>query len=148
MTTSRILPIINVIGCFLVTGVVIGQWIKERRVNGEIKNLRMEITSTRENYEKEHKRAESLQGDVTQLKDSIEAMAKAKVEFEASLAKDAEEHNARMQAENVNAQEQIQLWQKAIADRDEVIVRLNSNLSATRARLDEAVSKLKKAGTQ
>jgi len=148
VTTSRILPIINVIGCFLVTGVVIGQWIKERRVNGEIKNLRMEITSTRENYEKEHKRAESLQGDVTQLKDSIEAMAKAKVEFEASLAKDAEEHNARMQAENVNAQEQIQLWQKAIADRDEVIVRLNSNLSATRARLDEAVSKLKKAGTQ
>lgn len=148
MTTSRILPIINVIGCFLVTGVVIGQWIKERRVNGEIKNLRMEIASTQENYEKEHKRAETLQGDVNQLKDSIEAMAKAKMEFEASLAKDAEEHNARMQAENATAQEQTQLWQKAIADRDEVIAKLNSNLSATRARLDEAVSKLKKAGAQ
>jgi len=148
VTTSRILPIINVIGCFLVTGVVIGQWIKERRVNGEIKNLRMEIASTQENYEKEHKRAETLQGDVNQLKDSIEAMAKAKMEFEASLAKDAEEHNARMQAENATAQEQTQLWQKAIADRDEVIAKLNSNLSATRARLDEAVSKLKKAGAQ
>jgi len=148
VTTSRILPIINVIGCFLVTGVVIGQWIKERRVNGEIKNLRMEITTTQENYEKEHKRAETLQGDVNQLKDSIEAMAKAKVEFEASLAKDAEEHNARMQAENATAQQQIEVWQKAIADRDEVIAKLNSNLSATRARLDEAVSKLKKAGAQ
>ena len=148
MTTSRILPIINVIGCFLVTGVVIGQWIKERRVNGEIRNLRMEITSTQENYEKEHKRAETLQGDVNQLKDSIEAMAKAKVEFEASLAKDAEEHNARMQAENATVQEQTQIWKKAIADRDEVIAKLNSNLSATRARLDEAVSKLKKAGAQ
>lgn len=148
MTTSRILPIINVIGCFLVTGVVIGQWIKERRVNGEIRNLRMEITSTQENYEKEHKRAETLQGDVNQLKDSIEAMAKAKVEFEASLTKDAEEHNARMQAENATVQEQTQIWQKAIADRDEVIAKLNSNLSATRARLDEAVSKLKKAGAQ
>jgi len=148
VTTSRILPIINVIGCFLVTGVVIGQWIKERRVNGEIRNLRMEITSTQENYEKEHKRAETLQGDVNQLKDSIEAMAKAKVEFEASLTKDAEEHNARMQAENATVQEQTQIWQKAIADRDEVIAKLNSNLSATRARLDEAVSKLKKAGAQ
>jgi len=148
VTTSRILPIINVIGCFLVTGVVIGQWIKERRVSGEIKNLRAEMTSTQENYEKEHKRAEALQGDVNQLKDSVEAMAKAKVEFEASLAKDTEEHNARMQTENAHAQEQIQIWQKAIADRDEVIAKLNSNLSATRARLDEAVSKLKKAGAQ
>ena|GEM_PF-1122013 len=148
MSASRILPIINVAGCVIVTGLIVTQWVKERHTHEEIKGLRKELASSQEKAEGEQKRADNLQRDVDNLKATIEDMMKSKLEFEAQLAKAAEEHNTETQAVNASNQEQIQLWQKAITDRDEIITKLNSNLSATRARLDAAVAELKKAGAR
>ena len=51
----------------------------------------------------------------------------------------------RLEAENASAREQITAWEDAVKQRDERIEALDGQLVKTRAKLDEAVARLKES---
>ncbi len=151
MTASRFLPILNLVGCLLITGIILAQWLKERGLADRINTLDQQLVTSREQYELEKKRAANLENDVAQLKESIESTVKARQETDAAMAKMIAEHQAQVATvatANQSNQEQVKIWEKAIADRDEKIRTLNAGLTATRERLDEAIARLKEAGAR
>lgn len=155
MTTSRFLPIANLIGCLLITGIIVAQWLKERGLDSRIEGLNQQLVVSRDQYEGEKTRAAALERDVSQLKESVESTVKARKETEDAMAKMIADREAlaavaASSAANTNqaAQDQVKTWEKAIADRDVKIKDLNASLTATRERLDEAITKLKAAGAR
>ena len=155
MTTSRFLPIANLIGCLLITGIIVAQWLKERGLDSRIEGLNQQLVASRDQYEGEKTRAAALERDVSQLKESVESTVKARKETEDAMAKMIADREAlaavaASSAANTNqaAQDQVKTWEKAIADRDVKIKDLNASLTATRERLDEAITKLKAAGAR
>ncbi len=152
MKLSRILPIANLIGCLLITGIIVVQWLKERVVHLQIQDLNKELVAARDEVSSEKARVLALENDVSQLKESVESTMEARKEAEENLARVTAEQNARVAEQTAAAQkviqEQTQVWEKAIADRDERIRELGASLNATRARLDTAVQKLKEAGAR
>jgi chromosome segregation ATPase len=142
---NRVLPIVNLIGCILVTGVIIAQWLKERGLGTRIENLTEQVAEARDQVETERERASALERDVAQLKEAVESTVQARREAEETFTRTLGERDAQAAELATAAQQQVQLWEKAIAERDERIRALNSDLAATRKRLDEAVAKLKAA---
>ena len=148
MKASRILPVLNLIGCLAITGIIVTQWLREVRHNEKIERLGNELSDARALAEAERKRADTLQGDVDQLKDSVESIMQARREAEEDMAARIAASDARVEETAKAAEEQIASWQKAVADRDARIRQLDSQLAATRERLDEAIGKLKEAGAR
>ena len=151
MTASRFLPLLNLVGCLLISGIILAQWLKERGLNAKIDHLNRQLVFSREQSEEETKRATALEHDIVQLKDSIESTVKARKETEDAMAKMIADQKAQIDivaTANQSNQEQVKIWEKSIADRDEKIRVLDAGLTATRARLDEAIAKLKAAGAR
>jgi chromosome segregation ATPase len=152
VTTSRILPVANLIGCLLITGIIVVQWLKERGFNHRIETLNEELVIARDEVESGKTRAAALENDVSQLKESVESTVLARKEAEDALARLNAERDAQVASQTEAAQklmqEQVQIWEKAIADRDAKIRELGTTLGTTRARLDVAIEKLKEAGAR
>lgn len=155
MILQRALPIANLIGCCAISAVILVQWFKERGSDEKIRGLNERVAAETARYEAEKKRALLLESDVIQLKESIGSLAKTRNEIEEAMAKmiaEREAHaasiNAAVSLANQANLEKVKTWQEAIAVRDTKIRELNASLSATRARLDEAVEKLKTAGAR
>ncbi len=155
MTTSRLLPLLNLTGCLLITGIIVFQWLKERGLDQRIDTLNRQLVATRDQYDAEKSRATTLEGDVAQLKESIESTVNARKETEDAMAKMIAEREAQAAAAagavattQQTVQQQTEIWEKALAERDAKIRDLNASLTATRSRLDEAISKLKEAGAR
>lgn len=144
---SRVLPILNLVGCLALTGLVVLQWKQERALDSQVGKLQTELTAAHDATATEAKRATALQRDIEVLKESIEAIQKSAEAAAQSLAEN-ESHAAELQTELSAAREQILEWQAAIAARDEKLGSLNTELVATRKRLDEAIAKLKAAGAR
>lgn len=147
MNPSRFLPFLNLAGCLLITGIILAQWIKERGLDTKVKNLNQQLVSARQQNEVERKRSIALEQDITQLNESIESTVKAHKETEDAMAKLIAQGQAQAAASQSN-QEQLKVWEKAIAGRDAKIRSLSADLTATRQRLDEAIAKLKSAGAR
>ena len=146
MNPSRFLPFLNLVGCLLITGIILAQWLKERGLDTQIKSLNQQLVSTRELYEIEKKRTLALEHDIFQLKESIESAVTARKEAEEAMTKVIAEHQAQLAtlvASNQSNVEQVKVWENAISDRDAKIRSLSADLSAARQRLDEAIAKLK-----
>ena len=151
MTASRFLPLLNLVGCLLISGIILAQWLKERGLNAKIDYLNRQLVFSREQSEAETKRATALEHDIVQLKESIESTVKARKETEDAMAKMIADQKAQIDivaTANQSNQEQVKIWEKSIADRDEKIRVLDAGLTATRARLEEAIAKLKAAGAR
>jgi chromosome segregation ATPase len=148
MMTARFLPLLNLVGCILVTGVIFFQWRKEQGLDQRIRSISQELATSRDQTAVAEKRVLVLTGDVAQLKESIEATAAARVLTEEENARIATEHDEKMAAFATAAEQQVKTWQAAIAERDAKINELNSSLAATRSRLNEAISKLKEVGAR
>ncbi len=148
---SRVLPILNAFGCLVLTGLVITQWRLERDHLRDIKNLKSELTASQENLTIETRRSNALERDITALKESIEATQQAAEAATRSLTEQNSQAEA-LKTELANTREQtatqIKAWEEAIATRDAKLQSLNTDLTATRARLDEAIGKLKSAGAR
>lgn len=144
---SRVLPILNLAGCLALTGLVLLQWNRERALDSRIGKLQTELAAARDQSAAETKRAAALHRDIEVLKESIEATQKA-AEAAANGLAENESQTAELQMELGAAREQIVEWQTAIAARDEKLKSLNTELVATRKRLDEAIGKLKTAGAR
>lgn len=148
MKSSRILPIVNLVGCLLVTGIIVAQWLKERGLGTRIENLTEQVAAAHNQYEAERDRATALERDVAQLKESVEATVQARKDAEETMAQTLAERDAHLAQLVTAAQEQAEVWQKAIAERDERIRSLNESLVASRKRLDEAIASLKAASAR
>lgn len=145
--SPRALPILNAIGCLVLTGLVVAQWRKERLLDGALAGLGTELAAAHERAAGEAKRHAALERDVTVLKESIEATQRAGEAAALSLA-EKEQATTQLQTELSAAREQVTTWQGALKARDERIHALEENLAATRRRLDEAIAKLKAAGAR
>lgn len=155
MTTNRILPVANLIGCLLITGIIVVQWINERMSYNEKRILRQELNSTNEQLNSEKNRALALENDVKQLKESIESTVLARKETEDAMAKMVAERDAHaattastVATNNEAILKQTDIWEKALAERDAKIRELNTSLTAARGRLDAAIAELKAAGAR
>ncbi len=148
MNASRFLPFLNLAGCLLITGIILAQWLKERGLGDRIEALETQLAASRESYESEKIRAAALERDIVQLKESIEATVLARREIEESMAKLVAGREALTADLTAAQQEQMKMWESAIAERDAKIRDLDAGLTVTRERLDRAVAKLKAAGAQ
>ncbi|MDP3850429.1 MAG: hypothetical protein Q8Q59_08005 [Luteolibacter sp.] len=141
---SRVLPALNFIGCLALTGLVVIQWRKELASGGAIAGLKTELAAARSNAAEEAKRRVSLERDIAVLKESIEATQKA-AETSAREFEEKEQLNSSLETELTAARGQVTAWEAALKQRDERILALNADLAKTRARLEEAITRLKGA---
>lgn len=139
----RILPVLNAIGCLILIGLVVGQWKKEHTLVRQTVVLEGQLGAAREQAAADAARATALERDIAVLKESLEAVQKS-AEQSAAALETKEIEASGLQSESIAAREQLKVWEEAIAARDTRLRELNQNLTATRARLDEAISKLKK----
>ena len=156
---SRILPLLNLAGCLILTGIVIFQWLQERGLGQRVTGLTEQLATVRDQYDSEKSRTSVLESDIAQLKAATEATVKAREETEAALAKVTAEREAQAAATaaadqaasattQLTLQTQTAVWEKAIAQRDAKISDLDTRLTATRERLDQAIAKLKQAAAR
>lgn len=137
---SRVLPIVNAIGCLALTGLVVSQWRQERVRIQENLQLHSELSLVRDQLATETTRSAALERDISALKESIELSRKSTAESANALV----ERDKQLSA----ARESIQTWEAAITARDAKLRELHEELVSTRARLDEAVARLKAAGAR
>ena len=165
MTTRRLLPLLNLLGCLILTAVAIIQWRKEHDLRHRLLAQSQQLTTTQEQLATEKTLTAAQQSDILQLKDSITALTTARQETEATLARLTAEREAQIaaaaqaaatatadQAASATTQQTLQaqtaVWEKAIAQRDAKITDLDTRLTTTRERLDQAIAKLKQAATR
>lgn len=136
---------LNAIGCLVLAAVVFTQWGKETRVDATVSKLRVEAAVSRDLVASESKRAANLERDIVVLKKSLEATHRAALEAADSPR---QRDNGAIRAELAAAREQVENWQATIVERDAHIRKMESDLTATRRRLDEAIVKLKQVGAR
>ncbi len=133
---------LNAIGCLVLAAVVFTQWGKETRTDDAITQLRVEIAAAKHLAETETQRAADLERDIAVLKQAFEATRLAAVVAQKNTG------TSDLQGQLDKAREQIETWKTSIATRDARIHVLESDLTATRRRLDEAIVRLKQAGAR
>ncbi len=133
---------LNAIGCLILAAVVFTQWGEETRTDDAMTLLRLQVAEARHLAETETQRATALERDIAVLKQSFEATRLAAVAAQKTSGV------SNIQDELDEARTQIETWRSAIATRDARIHELESDLTATRRRLDEAIVKLKQAGAR
>jgi chromosome segregation ATPase len=145
--SSRALPILNAIGCLMLTTVVLVQWRKERAIDGDRLALKSELATWKQQAADEVQKRGALERDIVVLKESIASTQLAAESSAKTIAEKAELTN-RLETDLNAAREQVSSWETAIKERDERIRTLDAELAATRKRLDEAIAKLKAAGAR
>jgi chromosome segregation ATPase len=145
--SSRVLPILNALGCLLLTVVVLVQWRKERAIDGDRLALKSELATWKQQAAEELQKRQALERDIVVLKESI-ASTQLAAESSAKTIAEKAELTDRLQTDLSAAREQVSSWETAIKERDERIRTLDAELVATRKRLDEAIAKLKAAGAR
>jgi len=145
--TSRVLVIINTIGCLLLTALVVVQWRGERELDVTVATLRTQLAAAADQAAEDAKHRAALERDIAVLKETIEATQVAAESSTRALA-EKEALAERLQTELTAATEQVAAWETALKARDERIVSLAAEIDATRKRLDEAIAKLKEAGAR
>jgi chromosome segregation ATPase len=143
---SRALPIFNALGCLILTGVVILQWNQERRLNTTLDHLETELSTSVEQATTASKRGKALDHDIAVLKESLEITQRANDANTRSLQSKETQAN-ELESTLTAANAQLESWRTTIDARDEKLRALNQELIATRARLDEAIAKLKASAT-
>ena len=144
---SRVLPILNAVGCLILSALILIQWQRERAAGASLAKLKTELTTAHDLAASETQRATGLERDIAVLKESIEATQKA-AESSARLMEEKTTQTASLEVEISTAREQVKTWETAIAARDEKLLTLAAELTATRKRLDEAIAKLKEASAR
>lgn len=143
----RTLTLLNTIGCLALTGLVVAQWCKERTIRGNLAETTFQLANAKDQAAEESQRRAALERDIAVLKETIEATQKAAETSAHDFAeKDALANG--LQTQLTSAREQLAVWEAALKTRDERIHLLDSQLAATRKRLDEAIAKLKVAGAK
>lgn len=141
---ARFLPVLNLIGCLALTGLVVTQWRTERSKEAALADLKSQLAAARHQAKEDAKHRAALEHDISVLKESLEATQKA-AEAATRELEQKEQHITQLQAAESAARTQLAAWEEAVKQRDERIRALETDLTKTRARLDEAVIRLKQA---
>ena len=143
---GRGLALVNAAGCLVLGLLLILQWRKELTLVERIENLKASVVAVRDQHAAARERAEMLDSEQELLKQSITSMQHA-AEATAKQLAERDTQVAELTARTAALDAQIKTWQAAISLRDERLRTLNADLTSTRRRLDEAIAKLKAAGT-
>lgn len=123
------------------------QWNSELQTTEKLKSATHELDVQIKARVAAEDKNRQLQNDGDGLKAAIESIRKESEVASATVA--AQTGQADNLAKNLSeTQAQLKLWEDAIKVRDGKISELNVSLLATRKRLDEALSALKKAGAR
>jgi predicted nucleic acid-binding Zn-ribbon protein len=145
--SSRVLTILNALGCLALTGLIAMQWLRERDLESEITTIAKDRDSARKEVHSLESRRAALERDIALLKDSLAATQQAAE----SAARELTEKSAithQLETDLATARSQIEAWETAVKERDTRITTLQTELTKTRARLDEAIAKLKQASAR
>jgi hypothetical protein len=143
----KALPILNAIGCIFLAGFIVFQWNSAQKIDKDLRASRLnERIVLNEKIEVE-KRVVQLQTDVDNLKASIELM-RTDEEIAKKKIADGEVLANQLHAGLSFSAAHFIAMDQAILERNARITELNSSLVATRKRLDDAITELKKAGAQ
>ena len=147
MTTRRLLPLLNLLGCLILTGIAITQWRAEHDLRHRLLTQSQQLITAQDQLTTQKSLTTAQESDILQLKESITSLAAARQETEATLAKLTAEREAQVASATTQQtlQAQTTVWEKAIADRDTKLGELAATLTTTRERLDQAIAKLKQA---
>lgn len=143
----RALPILNALGCLVLTGLVVAQWMKERSIHDDLTVVTRQLAAARDETTRESQRRAVLERDIAVLKEAIESTQKAAESTTRELSEKST-LAVGLQTELTAAREQVTQWENALKARDERIQSLTSDLAVTRRKLDEAIAKLKAAGAK
>lgn len=141
---SRVLILINSIGCVVLIALAVFQWAKERVLLKTLDVAQTEIAAANTKSIEQAQRQANLERDIALLKESVTSTQQAAE----SAARELGEKStlaAALETDLKTAREQVTNWEAAVKARDERITTLTSDLAATRKRLDEAVARLKAA---
>jgi len=144
---SRLLPVINLVGCLALAGLVVVQWRREHVLDMATAGLRKELADSRAQTAEEAERRAALERDIVVLKESMEATQVAAESSARNLAA-KQQLAGQLEAELAAARQQVTAWEQALKQRDERIGALDAELAKTRARLNEAVARLKEAAAR
>ncbi len=144
---SRLLPVINLVGCLALAGLVVVQWRREHVLDMATAGLRKELAESRAQTAEEAERRAALERDIVVLKESMEATQLAAETSARNLAA-KQQLAGQLEAELAAARQQVTAWEQALKQRDERIGALDAELAKTRARLNEAVARLKEAAAR
>ena len=144
---SRLLPVINLVGCLTLAGLVVVQWRREHMLDMATAGLRKELADSRAQTAEEAERRAALERDIVVLKESMEATQLAAETSARNLAT-KQQLVGQLEAELAAARQQVTAWEQALKQRDERIGALDAELAKTRARLNEAVARLKEAAAR
>jgi chromosome segregation ATPase len=145
--TSRILILINSIGCVALIGLAVLQWTKERVLHGTLDTARAELAAETARAAEHARQQTALERDIALLKESLTSTQQA-AETAARELGEKSTLAATLDTELKTAREQITIWETAIKARDERIATLTTDLAATRKRLDEAIARLNAAAKE
>lgn len=161
MIPTRQLSIINAVGCLVLVGFILVQWLDGKAVSKELHDARSQTIVEKNARMELEERAKLLQSDVNGLKASIESIQTAADLAEKKFTEQSLQLDLTTKGLE-DAQIKVKEWEEAVKSRDEAIAlrdaklkettdkmaQLNSSLVSTRKRLDEAVAELKKAGAR
>ncbi len=145
--TSRILILINSIGCVALIGLTALQWAKERVLHATLDTTRAELAAETARSAEHARQQTALERDIALLKESLTSTQQA-AETAARELGEKSTLAATLDTELKTAREQITIWETAIKARDERIANLTTDLAATRKRLDEAIARLNAAAKE
>jgi len=151
---SRLVTILNAIGCLVLAAVILIQWQQGQMLSDQLLASRsQEVLQANARVEAETL-SKQLQADIDGLKASVDSIQQSAALAEQQLAAKAEETKSLL-TQLSQTQEQIKTWEAAVKSRDEALTlrdtklqELNDSLVATRKRLDQAVAELKTAGAR
>lgn len=145
--TARFLTILNTLGCLALIGLVIAQWRKERGLESSLHAIVSERDSALQQVHALEERRKALENDISALKEALASTQKA-AESAANELSSKSELAAKLQVDLDAAGKQVATWEQAVKDRDARIDTLHGELTKTRTRLDEAITKLKEAAAR
>lgn len=151
---SRWFPLVNAVGCAVLSGIVAMQWWQNESRRAAYRQLQVQAHAVEEQRDEALQKLDTLNTDIADLKQSLLQTQKAADEAARQNAEQAEQlfasDSARDQAtaERDAMRAQITQWQAAIKERDQAIIERNEAIAELRKKLDEAIAQLKKAGAQ
>jgi chromosome segregation ATPase len=139
---ARGLVYLNTLGVIVLAVLASVQWWNNRAEHALLVEEHRAHLESEASYAEARKRADSLDGDVQRLKAGV--LDAQKAADEASAARLLLEGQLKtMTAERDQLKEQVAKWEAAVNERDARLTKLSSELKEARARLDEAIQRLK-----
>lgn len=141
--TTRILIVLNLIGCLFLSSIVVVYWKRERGFTQQLERSQRDVVVMSAKLDVSRKEAAALNEDIDALKQSLQSLEEQRAMLQSELI--VRQQRLAEVREGLEGQLKAQQarWEKALAERDERIVELQQQLVEVVKGYDEAVARLK-----